>query len=82
VRFLRFRRTPEARLYWAPILWVITAANVAWGTLDVRRRYDAVVEAQTFRMQCQVSGGSYGAIGETATGCYRRAGEAEAQKTR
>ena len=86
MRFVRWFRSPVGRAYGALFLWVLAAANVAWCTLDVRRRYDAVVEAQTFRMQCQVNGGSYGAIGDgeghAKTGCFRRASEAEAQETR
>lgn len=92
MKIIRWMRSPAARPYTAVFLWVITAANVAWCTLDVRRRYDAVVQSQTFRMQCQVNGGSYGAIGDSngeghgeghaRTGCFRRASEAEAQETR
>ena len=82
MKIVRWLRSPEARPYWALFLWMMTAANLAWITLDLTRRYDMIVEGQTLRIQCQVNGGWYGAMNDETTGCFRRASEAEAPGTR
>jgi hypothetical protein len=43
--------------------------NLAWCALDVRQRYDTVVEIQALRMRCEASGGFFGIVGENEAHC-------------
>jgi hypothetical protein len=74
VRFFRWLRSPDGRTFAALFLWVVTGANLSWCALDVRLRYEKVVEVQALRMRCEASGGFFGAVDGSTAYCLEPSG--------
>ena len=69
MRFFRWLRSPEGRPTRTRLLWSITVMNLILFAHWVRERFDAIAEAQSLRLGCEVNGGYYGAVGNGATRC-------------
>lgn len=77
--FFRWLRSPDGRTFAALFCWVFTGANLAWCALDVRLRYEKVVEVQALRMRCEASGGFFGAVDGNTAYCIDPSGETKAE---